>query len=161
MATDEGKREIVPSLLDRLIDDHPEVSREPWTSRFYDIRQLEASVARDLEMMLNTRQERLSELPPEFAEVNKSLLFYGLPDFTSYNLLAPDDRNRLRRSIETAITRFEPRLQRVRVTMEMPNQTDRLLRFRIEALLRIDPAAEPVAFDTVLQLQTQEYSVKA
>ncbi|MGH7916732.1 MAG: type VI secretion system baseplate subunit TssE, partial [Candidatus Binataceae bacterium] len=112
------------------------------------------------EMMLNTRQEQLGELPADFVEVNKSLLFYGLPDFTSYNLLAPEDRTRLRRAIENAIARFEPRLQRVRVSMEMPNQTDRSLRFRIEALLRIDPATEPVAFDTVLQLQTQEYSVK-
>ncbi|MGH8013244.1 MAG: type VI secretion system baseplate subunit TssE [Candidatus Binataceae bacterium] len=159
MAPDNARNEIVPSLLDRLIDDHPELSHEPLSSRFYDVRQLEASVARDLESMLNTRQERLEELAAEFVETGKSLLAYGLPDFTTYNLLAPDDRNRLRRAIENAIARFEPRLQRVRVSMETPNQTDHSLRFRIEALLRVDPATEPVTFDTILQLQTQEYTV--
>jgi len=32
--------------------------------------------------------------------------------------------------------------------------------FRIDALLRLDPAPEPVTFDTVLQLGTQQYVVK-
>jgi type VI secretion system protein ImpF len=34
------------------------------------------------------------------------------------------------------------------------------LRFRIDALLRVDPAPEPVTFDAVLQLNTQQYLVK-
>ncbi|MGH7931830.1 MAG: type VI secretion system baseplate subunit TssE [Candidatus Binataceae bacterium] len=160
MAGNERENDIVPSLLDRLMDDRPDMAQEPPGNRFYGVAQQKASVARDLEALLNTRQETLEEVPAEFTEVNKSLLVYGLPDFTSFNLLNPGDRTRLRRSIENAIARFEPRLQRVRVAMEVPNQNDRSLRFRIEALLRVDPAPEPVAFDTVLQLTTQQYAVR-
>jgi len=160
MARLDRSPQIVPSLLDRLTDDHPESSQEPIESRFYDVSAQKRSVARDLEELLNSRQEALSELPAEFQAARKSLLFYGLPDFSSYNLLSPDDRNRLQRAIVDTITFFEQRLYRVRVTMEPPDEKDRALRFKVEALLRVDPVPEPVTFDTVLHLSTQEYSVQ-
>ncbi len=34
------------------------------------------------------------------------------------------------------------------------------MRFRVEGWLRLDPTPEPVAFDTVLQLTTREYTVQ-
>jgi type VI secretion system protein ImpF len=151
---------IVPSLMDRLLDDNPDVQQEPIASRFQDVRDLRGSVARDLENLLNTRQESLDELPAEFANVNRSLLVYGLPDFMAFNLLNPSDLDRLRRAVENALANFEPRLQRVRVQMEPPQPNDRAVRFRIEAMLWVDPAPEPVVFDTVLQLGRQEYIVK-
>lgn len=151
---------IVPSILDRLLDDEPGVSREPLYNRFQDLRQLKKSVARDLEALLNTRQEILEELPSEFAEVSRSLLTYGLPDFTAFSLLNLQDRNRIRRALEQAIAAFEPRLTRVRVTLEPPREHDRNLRFRVDALLRVEPAPEQVTFDAVLQLHTQEYVVR-
>jgi type VI secretion system protein ImpF len=153
--------EIVPSLLDRLIDDDPDNRQEPAARRFQDRRAFEASVARDLESLLNTRRESLDELAAEFEEVNRSLLVYGLPDFTAFNLLDVSDLVRLRRAIESALANFEPRLQRVRVNMEPPKQNDRSVHFRIDGLLRVDPAPEPVTFDTILQLGTQDYVVKA
>jgi len=151
---------IVPSLMDRLLDDNPDAQQEPIANRFQDVRALRVSVAQDLENLLNTRRESLNDLPVEFAEVNRSLLVYGLPDFVTFNLLDPGDLGRLRRAIENAIVNFEPRLQRVRLQMEPLNQNDRAVRFRIEAMLRIDPAPEPVVFDTILQLGRQEYIVK-
>jgi type VI secretion system protein ImpF len=151
---------IVPSILDRLLDDEPQVTKEPASSRIKDLRALERSVARDLEALLNSRQETLRELPSEFREVNRSLVTYGLPDFTSYSLLTQDDRNRIRRAVEDAINIFEPRLLRVRVTLEAPREHDRGLRFRIDALLRVDPSPEPVTFDAVLQLNTQQYVIQ-
>ncbi|SRR6266852_1546089 len=160
VARNGGELRLVPSLLERLVDHHPEVSREPTGELFYDIRQMKVTLAHDLEELLNTRREAFDELPGEFVEVNKSLLVYGLPDFTSFNLLDPTDCSRIKRLIEVAITRFESRLERVRVSMQEPNRNDRTLRFKIEAMLRIEPSREPVAFDTVLQLATQAYSVR-
>ncbi|PYJ71645.1 MAG: type VI secretion system baseplate subunit TssE [Verrucomicrobia bacterium] len=151
---------IVPSLLDRLLDDDPEVSKEPVTSRIQDLRAYEGAVARDLEALLNSRHETLEELPSEFVEVNRSLVTYGLPDLTSLSLLSQDDRNRIRRAVEQAITVFEPRLLRVRVALEAPRERDRGLHFRIDALLRVDPTPEPVTFDAVLQLNTQQYVIQ-
>ncbi len=151
---------IVPSLLDRLLDDDPGNSREPVASRSQNLRALENSVARDLEALLNTKQEALQDLPSEFTEVSRSLMLYGLPDFTSMSLLNADHRDLIRRAVERAVAIFEPRLQRVKVTMETARESERGLRFRIDALLRVDPAPEPVTFDAVLQLNTQQYVVK-
>jgi type VI secretion system protein ImpF len=151
---------IVPSILDRLMDDAPEVSRESLPNRFQNLSQLKKAVARDLEALLNTRQEILEEVPPEFIEVSRSLVTYGLPDFSSFSVLSMNDRNRIRRALEQAIATFEPRFERVRVNLELPREQDRTLRFRIEALLRVEPAPEPVTFDAVLRLNTQEYVVQ-
>jgi type VI secretion system protein ImpF len=151
---------LAPSILDRLLDDEPGVSHEPSVNRGQSLRELEGAVARDLEALLNTRQETLDELPAEFKEVNRSLITYGLPDFTALSLLSLADRTRILRSVESAIARFEPRLQRVRVQLETPRNHDRGLRFRIDALLRVDPSPEPVTFDAVLQLNTQQYVVQ-
>jgi type VI secretion system protein ImpF len=159
MAKSEGLN-ITPSLLDRLIDDDPDVSREPLPKRFQDVSQLKKSVARDLEALLNTRRETLEELPEEFIELNHALVMYGLPDFTSFNLLSHRDRNRIRRVLEQTIEIFEPRLERIRVLLEDQRANDRVLRFRIEALLHVEPAPEPVTFDAVLRLNTQEYMVR-
>ncbi|HET9883443.1 MAG TPA: type VI secretion system baseplate subunit TssE [Candidatus Binatia bacterium] len=160
MARIDSDVNIVPSILDRLLDDEPEISTEPASTRIKNLRSLERSVARDLEALLNSRQETLQELPSEFKEVSRSLLTYGLPDFTSFSLLTQEDRLRIRRSVEDAINRFEPRLLRVRVALEAPREHDRGLRFRIDAFLRVDPSPEPVTFDAVLQMNTQQYVIQ-
>ena len=151
---------ILPSVLDRLLDDEPGTEREPIPDRFQNLRELKKAVTRDLEDLLNTRQEMLEELPSEFTEVSRSLVSYGLPDFTSFSLLSKHDRNRIRRAVEQAIANFEPRLARVNVTLEPPRDNDRAVRFHIEALLRLEPAPELVTFDAVLQLTTQKYVVQ-
>ena len=151
---------VVPSLLDRLLDDEPNVTQEPASQHVQNISQLKRSVARDLEELLNTRREALHDLSVDFTEVNRSLVMYGLPDFTSLNLLGVTDRNRIRRTLEQAIAVFEPRLRHVRVILEEPRQNDRAMRFRVEALLHVEPASEPVRFDAVLRLNTQEYVVQ-
>jgi type VI secretion system protein ImpF len=38
--------------------------------------------------------------------------------------------------------------------VELPQPDERQLQFRIDALLRVDPAPEPVVFDTVLEPAT-------
>ena len=149
-----------PSILDRLLDDEPEVAREPLHQRFQSVRQLQRAVTRDLEALLNTRQEQLTALPIACNEVQRSLLTYGLPDFTAWNLLSAADRQRLRRALEQAIAACEPRLTRVQVALEPPRECERVVRFRIEALLRVEPATEPVSFDAMLQLHTLEYVIR-
>jgi type VI secretion system protein ImpF len=151
---------LLPSVFDRLLDDRPDVTSEPVASRSQNLRALKKAVARDLESLLNTRQEALDPLPEGLTELPRSLLTYGLPDFTSFNLAATDDRMRVRRCLEEAVTTFEPRLARVRVAIEPARPHERVLRFRIDALLRTDPSPEPVMFDMVLQLNTQAYVVQ-
>jgi type VI secretion system protein ImpF len=156
----EREPNIVPSLLDRLLDDEPGQTRETLPYRTDDVRGLRRAVARDLEMLLNTRHEALEEIPESLEEVRRSLLVYGLPDFTALSLLGPRDRARIRHALEYTIATFEPRLERVRISMQDPEPGERVVRFRVEGWLRIQPAPEPVAFDTVLQLTTRDYVVQ-
>lgn len=149
---------ISPSVLDRLFDDSPRITQEPNTSRYQNLREAKASVARDLEAMLNTRQEALFPLPPEL-EASRSLICYGLPDFTALSLLNLGDQVRICQSVEQTIALFEPRLKQVQVAIEPPRDNDRALRFRIDALLQVDPVREPVVFDAMLQLGTHRYQV--
>jgi type VI secretion system protein ImpF len=160
MSRVDNELSLVPSVLNRLLDDEPGTLREPLPNRFQTLRGLKRAVTRDLEDLLNTRQETLVELPSAFAEVSRSLVSYGLPDFTSYSIHSKHDRNRIHRALERVIATFEPRLDRVRVTIEPPRHHERALRFHIEALLPVEPAPEPVTFDAELQLTTQKYIVQ-
>ena len=155
---DNEVRVTIP-VLDRLLDYEPEISHEPVASRSKSLRQFKQSVMRDLEWLLNTRQ-KVDGIPSDLTEVNRSVVAYGLPDFTTINHKNPADQNRIRRTIESAIAFFEPRLEDVIVTIESSSETQRLMRFRIDARLKVDPAPEPVTFDTTLQLTSGQYSLK-
>ena len=77
------------------------------------------------------------------------------------SLNSPRDRQRLLRLVEQTIAIFEPRLTAVRVrAIDSAASGPRVLRFQIEALLKMDPAPEQVLFDTLLQLNSGEYQVK-
>jgi len=143
------------SIIDRLTEKPlPEDSgRGMSLTEFRDL------VSRDLEALLNTRSEAARILPEAFVECRKSSLTFGIPDFSSFSLLSPRDRDRIRRALENAISLHEPRLTRVRVVLEAQRAYERALRFRVEALMNLGPEREKVQFDAVLQLNTQSYQV--
>lgn len=143
-------------LMDRLVDEIlPEDS-----GRRVPALDTRNSVSRDLENLLNTRSEGARLIPDSFKECRNSSLTFGILDFSSYSLLSPQDRDRIRRSLEQAISLHESRLTRVRVALEPQRELDRALRFRIDALLELGDNDEKVQFDAVLQLNTQTYSVR-
>jgi type VI secretion system protein ImpF len=152
----------VPFLNRMLLDEvyTNEIHRMRRLVPTYSIRQLKDDVARDLAGLLNTRQELQFGVPEEYKELKGTLLEYGVPDFTSLSLMSSPDRKRIRREVELAIALFEPRLRSVRVVLEPANKFDQVLRFRIDALMRLDENSEPVSFDAVLQMATCEYAVR-
>jgi type VI secretion system protein ImpF len=162
---EQGRKSANTSFLNRVLLDEAyagdiqKMRRHAMPS--VSIRELKRSVSRDIEMLLNTRRELLDEVGPEYKEIPDSLLLYGLPDFTEYSLLSSQHRKTIRRAVEDALTKFEPRLKAVRVTLEPQQQYDAAMHFRIDALLRIDAAApEPVTFDASLHLTTSQYTVR-
>lgn len=159
MARTDNELRVTISVLDRLIDYEPEMSSEAIASRQKSLRQLKQSVKRDLEWLLNTRQV-VGGVPSELKEVSASLAAYGLPDFTAVGVKSAAEQNRIRREIESAIAIFEPRLSDVSVHVEPFGQTERMLRFRIDARLMIDPAPEPITFDTALHVSSGQYVVQ-
>lgn len=151
---------VTASILDRLMDLNPEAKSDPPASRSQSVRQLKISLRRDLEWLLNTRRNP-DEVPETYEELYRSLYNYGLPDVTSMALNSPRDRQRLLRLIEQTIEIFEPRLLSTRVrAVDNAGSGPRILRFQIEALLKMDPAPEQILFDTVLQLNSGEYQIK-
>ncbi len=151
---------LVPSVLDRLIDEEPSAKREPAKSRSHVLRELKQSVRRDLENLLNTRW-RCSNWPQDLDELELSLVNYGIPDITGSSFGSGRSQEEFVRVMERVIRHFEPRFQSVEVEILGNAQPlDRTLRFRINALLRAEPAPEPVVFDSSLQPSTGNVEVK-
>ena len=159
MARFDNEIRITPSVLDRLIDEEPNLSSEAPATRPKSLRQLKAAVRRDLEWLLNTRQI-VGGIPADLKETTHSVAKFGLPDFTSYSIKSPAERNKVRRALENAISTFEPRLDDVTVSIDPLRETERVIKFRVDARLKIDPVPEPITFDTVLQLGSGQYLVQ-
>ena len=157
-----GRLLVMSSVLDRLFDDDPQATHEvPFEARF-DLNRHKRAVARDLEALLNARSTALAEgLLTTFPLAWQSLLGFGIPDLSSLSLLNPDHRRLLQDQIFRAINRFEPRLDQVRVELEVPREFNRMLRFRVEALLRIHPNHPAVVFDAVLKLSSNACQVRS
>lgn len=151
---------ITPSVLDRLLDFEPQLSREAMATRATNLRELKEAVKRDLEWLLNTRQI-VDGIPPGLKELSRSVAAYGLPDFSGVSVKSPAEQKRMMRTLETAIRNFEPRLEDVNVTLIPASDIEQRLRFRIDARLRVEPTPEPVTFDTVLRAGIERYEVKS
>lgn len=152
-------RTILPSVLDRLIDREPANRNEPASWRTQSLKELKDSVRRDLEWLLNTRRPPI-EPRPSAKELWHSVYTYGLPDSTGLALRSVEDRARLARAVEFAISTFEPRLVNVSVTIPPAPAASMKVHFQIEALLRTEPAPERVFFDSTLELSSGEYEVE-
>ena len=153
-----NRSNIQASILNRLIDNEPNITHEPVPYRLLSIKQIKALLIRDLENLLNTRQQIL--LPPiSFTELNNSLFVYGLRDYTAENSNSSFVKQRLRHDIEKAIILFEPRLKNVTVRFETSSQVDRKLRFRISGLLAMESETESVVFDTIFDANKRKYII--
>ena len=144
------ERTVQLSVLDRLLEDDESAGRAgtPWSR---SVARLKASLLRDLEWLLNTRQT-IEPAGPSHPEVQRSVHHFGLPDLTSLSAGSHEVRRRLLREVEDAIQLFEPRLSRVRVvSAEDAPAGGREVRFVVEGLLQMDPEPERVTFDTVLE----------
>jgi type VI secretion system protein ImpF len=156
----ELERNVRLSILDRLIDTDRDAKSDPHVSRFESLNQFRRSIKRDLEFLLNAVRNS-DPIPDSYHEVKRSVHLYGLPDLNGVALENQQDEARMLRSLEEAITMFEPRLSRVRVsTGERLSKKKTALLFHVDALLMIDPEPEPIAFDTVLEIAKGTYSVK-
>lgn len=159
MARVDKKRELRPSILDRLLDDEPHNQTESGDQRHQLLKDLRNSVRRDLENLFNTRY-RIKESPEELEELEDSLVNYGLPDLATINLIDGDAKNKFVRFLESTIRHFEPRFKDVQVVvLNNADVTDRTLRFRIEATLYAEPQPEIVTFDSVMEPVTRTVSI--
>src|SRR6516165_2504091 len=135
MARWEPEQTVTQSVLERLIDRDPQASTEAPPTRAQSVRQLRASVRRDLEWLLNTRRTP-EAAEADLPEVARSLYNYGLPDLNALNWESSRDRTRLARTVNQALAIFEPRLRNIQVVpMDPAGASPHVMRFQIEALL--------------------------
>lgn len=150
---------LTPSVLDRLIDDYPESATEANKRQGQILRELKQSVRRDLENLLNTRV-RCVPLPPGLEELEVSLANYGIPDFTGSNAVG-GNVGELFRAIERAVQIFEPRLKEIRVEPAGGSEPlDRTLRFRISAVLHVEPIEERMYLDSEVEPVTGTFHIR-
>jgi type VI secretion system protein ImpF len=150
---------LLPSLLDRLIDEDPGARHEQPKSLAQQLRHLKQSVRRDLENLLNTRWRAIG-WAPELGELEASIVNYGIPDFTGANLGSAGSRDDFIRIIQETIRRCEPRLKRVKVELvDNTEREDRTMRFRIDAMLQADPDPEQVVYDSALEPSSGNFRI--
>jgi type VI secretion system protein ImpF len=155
---DSGAR-VRLSVLDRLLDDAPEMERDRPLSATDALTVLRRAVRRDLEALLNARR-RFAAIPPAYTELANSSFSFGLPDYSAGAMQEVASRETLRKEIERCIRQFEPRLVQVTVHLVPPkDELDTTLHFHIDALLHADPAPEPISFDTVVNAATADIEV--
>ena len=133
-------------LFDRL-DLNPEVDDSQRPFRILTREQLKASIRRELERLLNTR---CSLSLDEVGEEERSVMNYGIPDFSSLSAQNADDQILIGRIIGQTVTAFEPRLRNVAVDVKpMPN-SEATLSVLVDATMTIGQFNEPVYFPVVL-----------
>ncbi len=148
-----------PSILDRLLDDAPDLSVDPPRTRQAQTRDVLASLRRDLEALLNTRC--CATTPPAgLPQLRRSLLCYGMTDFVGTNMSSTESRRMFASGVETALHEYEPRLQTVSVSVLDPRESaERVLRLRIEATIVLEDSPVPVLFTSSVSPTTLRFSV--
>lgn len=160
MAQVNKKRDLRPSIMDRLIDNEPGNRVEVDSGQHQKLKDLRQSVRRDLENLFNTRI-RLIEPDDKFHHLKRSILNYGLPDLATVNLTNIERRREFIQEMERLLLEFEPRFKSVNVVyVENTNRSERMLRFRIDGTLYADPSPEVVVFDSVLEPVSRNVSVE-
>jgi type VI secretion system protein ImpF len=158
MASSADELRVTLSLWEKLTEEIPAPAGQNPLVLTATVQELRESVARHLEVLINTRHSEL-DLSPVFEECNSSVLAYGVIDFTTLVLSNPVDREKLRRSIERSVRQFEPRLSRIKVTLGDWDTSQTGLTLHILAELRVEPENEPVSFNAVLAKDSRRFSV--
>jgi type VI secretion system lysozyme-like protein len=118
---------------------------------------LRDSIARDLEMLLNTHRQD-DFIPAEYVETIASIVTFGVPEFTAFgNLSSAIEQNKLCKAMEEAIRIYEPRLGKVSVRMAASEDRKALLRFRLEATIEF--LSEREVFEMGFKRDTGEMTV--
>lgn len=150
-------------LFERLVDSELNRKEESPPFRVLSRRELWESVRRELGQLLNTR----CPVPlHRLAEEERTVINYGIPDFTSLSPQSANDRKLIAEIIGQTITAYEPRLRNVRVQVEKYEEDERTLQIILEADLLTDlvievrsypefsSSLEPVTFPIILHSKT-------
>ena len=162
MAQLTAQERLQPSLLDRLCDDKPNVTRESSDKRVFSIDRLRGSVLRDLAWLLNTANLNQSQDLDAYPYVKSSVLNYGIPELAG-TLLSTTDLSELERAVKRAILDFEPRILentvRVQAVLSGDDDHHNQLSLQIEGDMWSQPLPLQIYINTTVDLESGDISV--
>lgn len=130
-------------MFDLLSD---KLDADPATSTGYiGLAEVKQSIIEQLEHLLNTRLR-------DVQNSQLSVVDFGIPDFSAYSIGDSSQMHRIVRSIEQAITTFEPRLRNVRAELVSADarSLEQVLQTRLHAQLHVEPLTDDLRFFLVL-----------
>ncbi|KAE9629223.1 type VI secretion system baseplate subunit TssE [Parasedimentitalea maritima] len=153
---------LQPSLLDRLSDQNPGDLKETRDSRVIDLNRLREIIQRDLSWLLNTHNAESHFDVERYPAVARSVLNYGLAEVTG-EYSTNQKAEAIRRSIEQAVTAYEPRIIEGSVDVLLRSETDET-EMTVGLDIRADMWAQPMPLELYLRskvdLTTGEVAVE-
>ena len=148
---------LVPNLLDRLFGS--DTAHRKGEDYLLSPEQARASVATDIEALLNTRCGHKEEVFADFPLARRSVVNFGIPDFSSMSISSGLDRDKLCASITQSIEQQDRRLRLVSVALDGEQERLGKLRFLITAVLTMSGLSQPVSFSAELDQHARRYVV--
>ena len=142
---------LQPSLLDRLTDPDPGNPKEGRDARVIDLVRLREIIQRDLSWLLNTHNISTMIDVEAHPNVARSVVNYGLQEISG-EYSGPERAELIRRSIETAISVFEPRIIAGSVDVSI-RPDDRGGEMTVALDIRADMWAQPMPLELYLRSQ--------
>jgi type VI secretion system lysozyme-like protein len=128
-------------LFERLSGCGPGSPPEPRPFRVHDGDSLRESVAREVSRLLNSRVA-----PPVPGPGGRTVLDYGLADWTHALTLDTVAHAALEVQVRCSLHAFEPRLRHVKVHVEPTTGRERALIVHVHAMLVVEGGEEPFSF---------------
>lgn len=159
MAEREEDAAVSPALLfDRLVDQAWwQKGWEPRPLRVLTREELALSVRVEVQQLLNTRCSLTVAEAETLAPSERSVVDYGVPEWTWLNPASPEDQRRVEKVLSRTLAAFEPRLRQPRASVVSFNAQRRVLEISVSASLLVGRLAEPVCFNVQVDLQGNDY----
>ncbi len=149
---------LQPSLLDRLTDNAPELSRESFEQQTLSMTQLRQAVLRDLAWLLNTTALEATGTLADAPLARQSTINFGVPGFAG-SIGTGDRLGNIEMSLAEAIRAFEPRIRadtlRVRLRPVDGDKVVPALVFEISGELWAQPVPQQLFLETAIELETR------
>ena len=159
----EPPERLQPCLLDRLVDDNPDVRDDEGRTaggRGVSMPRYREGVLRDLRWLLNTKCHLPHEIVNDFRWAARSVFNYGMPD-PAGRVVGANTTAELEEHLRETILRFEPRILpdtlEVRALTEEEltrSDTPNTVGFEINGELWAAPLPEPFRVKTQIDLET-------
>jgi type VI secretion system protein ImpF len=133
---------------------------ETLDKRVFTMRRLRDAVFRDITWLLNSMSLDSTEDLSRYPEVERSVINYGMPTLAGRQMSSIDPQSTAER-IARAITTFEPRLSKVRVTPERRayGEENFAVAFQVEAELWGQPVSQHLVLRTSIDLNSGQIHV--